>query len=153
MKKRMLILLGVVAVLSMTGCFDKKKTMKCTRSDKFTNYSYDFEAEIKYYEKSKKMISLKEKGYFYSDDDETLDYTMKINDIDYGKYMDTKFSNYSSYAYDGKATVELSIDFNKVSGDEFKNLYDSNIQFYDEDNKINSDKFIEYYKSQNYECK
>lgn len=153
MKKRILILLGVVSVLSLTGCFDKKKTMKCTRSDKFNNYSYDFEAEMTYYTKSKKMVSLKEKGYFYSDDEETLNYTMKINDLDYDKYIGTNFSTYSSHALDGKATIELSIDFNKISGDEFKNLYDRNIQFYDEDDKINSDKFIEYFKSQDYDCK
>ena len=32
MKKRILLLIGVVSVLGMTGCFDKKKTLKCFKT-------------------------------------------------------------------------------------------------------------------------
>lgn len=152
MKKIIIILNFLVLTLFISGCGcskkEEEKIVVCTLKEEYEKYNLDSTIKIKYESVTNKMILFEESSTLISDDPTIREYFKTTNDNDYSNYRDY----YDSFIEDDKATMSIKIDFKNITVDEFLKLDDLNSSYLT-DNKIDSNKIIEYYKEfTNYEC-
>lgn len=98
MKKRFLLILGVVASLSLTGCFEQEKTLKC--SAHFSNENEDVE-----------LTAVFEKNYL-----------KKINIKTFASFNDVEYANAYYEMYKEDSEQKVSIDGKNVIFEKEENI-------------------------------
>ncbi len=123
MKKRILIILGVVSVLGMTGCFEKKKTYRCNAN--FDEYGEQSEVTAKFVNSYLSQVFIKTITNF--DDEE-------MAKVFYDMYKDSE---------DKKVYMkDNSVFFEKTENFDWKQ----------KESNYSIDNYIESLKKQGYEC-
>lgn len=151
MKKIIIVLNLLVLTLFISGCGCSKKeekTVVCKLKIEDINHETNSNVTIKYDENNGDMISFEEESYLISNEEEIRNEFKTLNDnrySSYGKY-------YSSFIKDDKVQMNINIEFNKISVDEFLVLDGYNYGYLT-DGKIDYNKIIEYYEDyEGYEC-
>ena len=152
MKKVLIIanLLMLTLFISGCGCSKKEesKTVVCSLKQEESKYEINSNITIKYDEISNDIISFEEDSYLISDVEEVRNEFKTLNDNHYSTYG----KHYSSSIKDDKVQINININFNKVSVDEFLELDEYNYGYLTDD-KIDYNKMIEYYEEyEGYEC-
>lgn len=142
-------LLALTFLISGCGCSKKNlKTVTCKMEKEFDEYRIDSTINIEYDEKKEEMLLFEEQSFLTSDIQEVREKFKNVNDDVYKSYG----NYYESFIEDNKAYMNIKIDFNKITVDEFLKL-DSINSDYISDGKIDYNKIILHYKEfTNYEC-
>lgn len=149
--KKISIVLLTFGLFFITGCGCSKKELKtivCERMQQFEKYNVDSTITIEYDANSDNISSFKELSTLTSSDEKIRNYFKEVNDKYYASYG----NYYNSFVETDKATMSIEIDFEKITVDEFLNLYEAN-STYLTDNQVDYKKIVLYYTEfEGYEC-
>ena len=156
MKKKLLIL-GIIALVLITGCGQgskditvKEEKMVCTRTGNMNNLEMDFNYEVYYEGNNVNKVQTTEK--ITSEDTSVLEQSKQQIENLYSNFDNIENYNYNVVIEGNTLTSTTDINYEKIDIDELLEIDSSISQLLNDDNKIDLEKITQVYEQTGATC-
>ena len=156
MKKKLLIL-GIIALVLITGCGQgskditvKEEKMVCTRTGNMNNLEMDFNYEVYYEGNNVNKVQTTEK--ITSEDTSVLEQSKQQIENLYSNFDNIENYNYNVVIEGNTLTSTTDINYEKIDIDELLEIDSSISQLLNDDNKIDLEKITRVYEQTGATC-